>query len=355
MKSFPDEAEIIVHGGAGGAGCVSFRRARFQPRGRPDGGNGGAGGDVILEASRHERTLAYFRRRRLFRADNGRPGQGQDRIGKTGSPLVIRVPLGTLIYDLDGGDLLGELLSPEERLVVARGGRGGKGNAHFTSSRLRSPRFAQPGEEGESRRLGLELQILADVGLIGPPNAGKTTLLRALTSSQARVGDFPFTTLSPQLGALDLEDDEEALVIAEIPGLIRGAHRGKGLGHRFLRHLKRTRMLVQVVDLSQVDPAQPLAPCLELEEELRASDPALLNKPRLIVLNKVDLMPPDFPLEDVTAAYTGGGRRVLVVSGLTGTGLTELRQAIAAEMARLKAANEEFTTPEPDFHGIKPG
>jgi len=355
LKSFPDEAEISVHGGAGGAGCVSFRRARFQPRGRPDGGNGGAGGDVILEASRHERTLAYFRRRRLFRADNGRPGQGQDRVGKNGSPLIIRVPLGTLIYDQDTGILVGELLSPGERLVVARGGRGGKGNAHFTSSRLRSPRFAQPGEPGESRRLRRGLQILADVGRMGAPNAGKTTLLRALAASRARVGDFPFTTLSPQLGVLYLDDEQEPLLLAEIPGLIRGAHRGKGLGHRFLRHLKRTRLLVQVVDLSQVAPAQPLAPLLEVEEELRASDPSLLNKPRLIALNKADLVPPDSPLENIMKAYTGRGRQVLVVSGLTGEGLSELRRAIAAEMTELRAANRELDSPGPDFHGIKPG
>ena len=355
MISFPDEAEIVVHGGTGGSGCVSFRRARFQPRGRPDGGNGGTGGDVILEASRHEQTLAYFRRRRLFRADNGRPGQGQDRIGKNGSPLVIRVPLGTLIYDVNVGDLIGELVTPGDSLVVARGGRGGKGNAHFTSSRLRSPRFAQPGEPGESRRLRLELQILADVGLMGPPNVGKTTLLRALTASQARVGDFPFTTLSPQLGVIYLDDDQEPLVAAEIPGLIRGAHRGKGLGHRFLRHLKRTRILLQVVDLSLVDPAQPLASLEELEEELRASDPSLLAKPRLIALNKADLVPSGFPLEAITRAYANRGRRVQVVSGLTGMGLPALRQAIAEEIAQLSTANTEPGSSEPDFHGLKPG
>jgi GTP-binding protein len=354
LKSFPDEAEIIVQGGAGGPGCVSFRRARFQPRGRPDGGNGGMGGDVILEASRHERTLAYFKRRKLFQADNGQAGQGQDRLGKNGPTMLVRVPPGTLVYDLESEKLLGELLADGERLVAAKGGRGGKGNAHFTSSRMRSPRFAQPGEQGESRRLRLELQILAQVGLMGAPNAGKTTLLKALTASQARVGDFPFTTLSPQLGVIYL-DDQEPLTVAEIPGLIRGAHQGKGLGYRFLRHLKRTRILVQVVDVSQIDPAQPLAPFRELEEELEASDPSLLRKPRLIALNKVDLLPADFPLETVTEAYGGLGRRLLVVSGVTGAGLPELRQAIAAEVGRLGPANTDLASPEPDFHGIKPG
>ena len=353
MKSFPDEAEITVQGGAGGQGCVSFRRARYQPRGRPDGGNGGRGGDVILEASRHERTLTYFRRRRLFQADNGHAGQSQDCLGKNGAPLVIRVPLGTLVYDQESGELLRELLVDGDRLVAAKGGRGGKGNAHFTSSRLRSPRFSQPGEEGQSRRLRLELQILADVGLMGAPNAGKTTLLKALTASRARVGDFPFTTLSPQLGVMHL-DDQEPLVVAEIPGLIKGAHLGKGLGDRFLRHLKRTRILVQVVDVSQVEPAQPLAPLQELEAELAASDPDLLTKPRLTTLNKADLLPPGFPLDAVIQAYESLGRRVLVVSGLTGTGLPELRQAIVTEAVRLGPANTELTSPEPDFPGIKP-
>jgi len=327
LKSFPDEAEITVHGGSGGPGCVSFRRARYEPRGRPDGGNGGAGGDVIFEASRHERTLVYFRRRRIFRAENGRPGQSQDCTGKSGAPLIITVPLGTLVYAQDAGEHLGELLASGERLVAARGGRGGKGNAHFTSSRLRSPRFAQPGEKGESRRLRLELQILADVGLVGPPNAGKTTLLKALTASQARVGDFPFTTLSPQLGVMTAED-REPLVLAEIPGLIALAHQGKGLGHRFLRHLRRTRLLLFVLDLSQVDPNEPLAPLQALEQEMQAFDPALLTRPRLLALNKMDLLGPDFPWEQILTAFRQAGLKSLAISAHTGAGLPELRQAL---------------------------
>ncbi|MCX5893861.1 MAG: 50S ribosome-binding GTPase, partial [Deltaproteobacteria bacterium] len=190
-----------------------------------------------------------------------------------------------------------DLVIPGERLVVAKGGRGGMGNAHFTSSRVRSPRFAQPGEPGQERQIHLELQILADVGLVGAPNAGKTSLLKALTASRARVDVFPFTTLTPQLGVLWPHDDRDPLILAEIPGLIAGAHLGKGLGDRFLRHLQRTRFLVQVIDLSAVDPTQPLAPLLALEEEFRAFDPKLLDKPRLMALNKIDLLPPDFPRE----------------------------------------------------------
>ncbi len=341
MKAFPDEAEITVRGGHGGAGCVSFHRARFQPRGRPDGGNGGAGGDVILEASEHTRTLAYFRRRRLFQADRGQPGGKQDRLGKAGPPLVVTVPPGTLVHDAASGDFLGELLSPGDRLVVAKGGRGGKGNAHFTSSRLRSPRFAQPGEPGEERPLRLELQVLADVGLIGAPNAGKTSLLRALTASSARVDVFPFTTLTPQLGVLETEPAQaaEPIILAEIPGLIPDAYKGKGLGLRFLRHIKRTRLLVQVIDSSRIEPEAPLEPLEELEREMRAFDPELLARPRLIALNKIDLLSPEFPLEQVVQEYRRAGR-VFPVSAVSREGLAALRQAVAEEVARLSADKE---------------
>jgi len=334
LKSFPDEAVITVRGGAGGAGCVSFQRARFKPRGRPDGGDGGAGGDVVLEASQSQRTLSHFRRRRLFPAASGRRGQGQDRHGKSGSPLVITVPLGTRVFDADTGRLLGDLLTPGERLVLAKGGRGGKGNAHFTSSRMRSPRFAQPGEKGQERRVHLELHLLADVGLVGLPNAGKSTLLKALTASRARVAAFPFTTLNPQLGVMSGADDQEPLILAEIPGLIPGASRGKGLGHRFLRHLRRTRLLLHLIDLSQVDPLSPLSPLKDLEAEMRAFDPDLPARPRLVVFTKTDLLTPDFPRGEIIRTYQEQGFRVLSVSALTGEGLDALIQAIWEEFSR---------------------
>jgi len=328
LKSFPDEVDITVRAGNGGPGCVSFLRARYQPRGRPDGGDGGSGGDVILEVSPSLRTLSHFRRRRVIQAENGRRGQGQDRHGKNGPPVIVPVPLGTRVFDADKGKLMADLMIPGERLVLAKGGRGGKGNAHFVSSRMRSPRFAQPGEAGIERRIHLELQILADVGLMGAPNAGKTTLLKALTASKARVGAFPFTTLTPQLGVLVPTDDRDPLVLAEIPGLIEGAHLGKGLGHRFLRHLQRTRLLIQVIDVSYVDPKTPFGPLQMLEEEMRNFDPLLLDKPRLVALNKIDAVPPDFPLEQVRQAYEKAGWRVYLVSAATGEGIFPLREVI---------------------------
>jgi GTP-binding protein len=328
LKSFPDEVDITVRAGNGGPGCVSFLRARFQARGRPNGGDGGSGGDVILEVSPALRTLSHFRRRRVLLAENGRRGQGQDRHGKNGATVIVPVPVGTRVFDGDTGRLLADLMTPGERLILAKGGRGGKGNAHFVSSRMRSPRFCQPGEPGRERLIHLELQILADVGLMGAPNAGKTTLLKALTASSARVGAFPFTTLTPQLGVMPPENDQEPLILAEIPGLITGAHLGKGLGHRFLRHLTRTRLLVQVIDLSFVDPADPLAPLQMLEEEMRAFDPSLLDKPRLVALNKIDALAPDFPLARIVLAYEKTGCRVFTVSAQTGDGLSPLREAI---------------------------
>ena len=331
---------ITVGGGAGGAGSVSFLRTAHHPRGRADGGDGGSGGDVILEANRSLRTLTHFRRRRLFQADKGLPGRKQDRHGRSGSPLVIAVPLGTRVFDADTGELLRDLLTTGERLVIAKGGRGGKGNAHFTSSRMRSPRFCQPGEPGQERRIHLELHILADVGLVGAPNAGKSTLLKALTASKARVGAFPFTTLNPQLGVM-FRDEAEPLILAEIPGLIPGAHLGKGLGHRFLRHLKRTRLLLHLIDASLVSPEDPLVPLRELEVEMAAFDADLPHRPRLVVLNKTDLLEPDFPLDALLAAYRDSGRPAIPVSAMTGEGMEELRRTIWTTMAEDLSGGEE--------------
>lgn len=338
----------MVRAGNGGPGCVSFLRARFQPRGRPDGGNGGAGGDVILEVSSSLRTLSFFKRRRVLQAENGRRGQKQDRHGKNGASVIVPVPSGTRVFDADSGRLLADLMTPGERLVLAKGGRGGMGNAHFTSSRVRSPRFCQPGEPGRERRIHLELQILADVGLMGAPNAGKTSLLRALTASKARVGAFPFTTLSPQLGVMGPEAEHEPLILAEIPGLITGAHLGKGLGHQFLRHLQRTRLLIQVIDLSSVDPAAPLAPLAMLEEEMRNFDPSLLDKPRLVALNKIDALAPDFPLAQVILAYEQAGWRVFAVSAQTRAGLAPLREAIWGEFPHQGDGSLTTTTAIPE-------
>lgn len=341
----------MVQAGKGGPGCVSFFRQRFKPRGAPDGGDGGAGGDVVLQVNPSARTLTFFRHRRTFKATSGQPGRGRQQHGRRGEDCLIPVPPGTLVYAAESGHLLADLTQPGESLLAARGGRGGKGNAHFTSSRMRSPRFAQPGEPGEEFSLRLELRLLADVGLVGRPNAGKTTLLTRLTASRARPGAYPFSTLEPNLGVM-AEDDQEPLVLADIPGLISGAHQGRGLGDRFLRHLQRTRVLVHVVDASQVDPADPAAALAPLEAEMRAFDPALLLRPRLIVFNKLDLVPPDWPVAEILRQCQGPHRTCVAVSALTGQGVDEL---IAALRAACETPCHDSDFPSPALAADPPG
>ncbi len=264
---FLDEVEVEVTSGRGGDGAVHFRREKYVPRGGPDGGNGGKGGDVVLEASPTLSTLSAFRHRPAQRAADGRPGGSADRTGRSGEDLVLAVPLGTLVRDLASGDLLGDLVSAGDRLVVCRGGRGGRGNARFATSSNQAPRLGEKGEPARTRRLKLELRLIADVGIIGLPNAGKSTLLSVLTRATPKIGDYPFTTLEPNLGVLEF-DDGATLVLADIPGLIEGAHTGAGLGDAFLRHIQRTRLLIQqldgtadnpLVDYAQInaDPAPP--------------------------------------------------------------------------------------------------
>jgi GTP-binding protein len=289
---FVDEATIHVSAGNGGNGCVSFRREKFIPLGGPDGGDGGAGGAVWLVADEGLNTLVDFRHLRQFRAERGQNGMGKQMSGKGGADCVIRVPVGTAVVNVETDEQIGDLTRHGERLLVAEGGQGGKGNVHFKSSVNRSPRRAIPGAPGEERDIRLELKVLADVGLLGFPNAGKSTFIRAVSAATPRVADYPFTTLQPHLGVVRIETDR-SFVIADIPGLIEGAAEGVGLGIRFLKHLARTSLLLHVVDLAPQDGSDPAAEVRAIEAELRKYDPELLERPRWLVMNKADLLAPE--------------------------------------------------------------
>jgi len=320
--TFVDVVTIKVRAGDGGRGMVHFLREKYRPRGGPDGGDGGDGGDVYLVGDPGLRTLLDFQDKREFQAENGQPGGTNRRKGQSGKDLEIRVPLGTVVYDHLTGEKLGEILQPGERIRVARGGRGGRGNARFATATRQTPRIAEPGEPGEERILRLELKLLADVALVGLPNVGKTTLLRALTGSQARVADYPFTTRVPNLGEARFSWGER-LTVVDIPGLIRGAHRGKGMGLAFLRHIERTRLLLFVLDLA----GDPAVDFLTLEEELRHFNPSLLERPRWVVLNKAD------QVEEETARtwatrFTAMGFPVFVVSARYHRGVEKLKEAL---------------------------
>lgn len=286
---FVDEAQVTVRAGKGGDGCLSFRREKYIPKGGPDGGDGGRGGSVFLVAEEGLNTLADFRYTRSFRAENGRPGMGRDKTGRSGRDLQVKVPPGTTVYDADTGEVIVDMVSVDEPAIVAAGGQGGLGNTHFKSSTNRTPRQTTPGRAGDERRLRLELKLLADVGLLGLPNAGKSTLLRAVSQARPKVAAYPFTTLHPQLGVVRVES-ERSFVLADIPGLIEGASRGAGLGTRFLRHLGRTRLLLHVVDLAPLDDHDIVGDIDTVAAELRAFGRELARRPRWLVLNKIDAL-----------------------------------------------------------------
>src|SRR3954463_16532078 len=290
---FIDEAVIEVHAGKGGDGIASFRREKFVPRGGPDGGDGGRGGSIYGLADRNINTLIDYRYARIHRAKNGEKGQGSDCYGRGADDIVLRFPVGTVISDFETGEVIADLAQHEARATLAKGGKGGLGNLHFKSSINRAPRQFTRGEEGENRKLKLELKVLADVGLLGLPNAGKSTFIRAGSAARPKVADYPFTTLQPNLGVVRV-DDSRSFVIADIPGLIEGAAEGAGLGHQFLRHLQRTYLLLHLVDMAPFDESvDPAAEVKALANELKKYDPALAKKPRWLVFNKADLLGPD--------------------------------------------------------------
>jgi GTPase len=318
---FLDHAVIEVAAGRGGAGAVSFRRESYIPHGGPDGGDGGKGGDVVLVADPQLWTLLDFRYRQRYAATSGDAGQGQNRTGRSGEDLVLRVPPGTTVRDADAGEVLGELLSEGDRVVVAAGGRGGRGNASFATATNQAPRYAQPGEEGGARRIELELKLIADVGLVGEPNAGKSTLLASVSRATPKIADYPFTTISPNLGVVQLSDSR-SFVVADIPGIIEGAHEGRGLGHEFLRHIERTRTLALLIPADALD-AQ--AEYDLLRNELKTYSEELAGKPHCLIFSKADLLPPDWPAPTVDAPHAWGQ---FLVSAVAGRGLREVLEAL---------------------------
>ncbi len=324
---FMDLATITVRSGNGGDGCMSFRREKYIPKGGPDGGNGGRGGNVYLEATPSLQTLADFEFERRFFAESGKPGQGARRNGRSGEDLVILVPCGTLVFDSFSPEPIADLVEPGDRFLAARGGRGGRGNAVFASSSRRTPRFSEKGMPGEERTLRLELKLIADVGLVGLPNAGKSSLLAALSRAQPKIAPYPFTTLSPNLGVLSVDD--ERVVLADVPGLIEGSHRNLGLGLAFLRHVERTRFLVHVLDVSEGTGVSPVMKQWEtVREEFRQYKAALLETPTLVVGNKIDLLENRTVLEEIRAAFERMGLRFFPLSALTGEGIACLAEAI---------------------------
>lgn len=323
---FVDEATITVRAGKGGHGCVSFRREKFVPRGGPDGGDGGDGGNVILEADKRLLSLYDFRLQRSYEARNGRPGMGGQCNGSKGEDLVLRLPVGTQVYIQKEGveELRADLNVADARLVIARGGRGGKGNEHFKSATMRAPRFAQPGELGEEYTLRLELKILADAGIIGLPNAGKSTFISRVSAARPRIAPYPFTTLTPHLGVMiDAYDPDRRLVLADIPGLIEGAHHGQGLGQRFLKHVERTRFLIHILSCEDIDADQPWAGFDLINTELRCFDAELGRRRQVEVINKIDMLAPD-RLEALRRRAQEDGREIFFISALTTEGLPAL-------------------------------
>ena len=328
---FIDEAKITVHAGDGGHGCIAFRREKFVPRGGPSGGDGGNGGSIYLVANDQENTLLKFRYNHAFRANRGRHGEGSNKHGKSGDDLEISVPLGTVVFDFESGDLLHDFTEPRERVLIASGGKGGHGNAHFASSVNRAPSRAQDGQPGEQKTLRLELKLLADVGLVGFPNAGKSTLISSISAARPKIADYPFTTLEPHLGVVAYDQDK-SFVVADIPGLIEGAHLGHGLGIQFLRHIERTRLLLHLVDVSAAEDRDPVADFKTIEKELAEHNSDLPEKPRIVVATKLDAADPA-KLRKLQQWCRQQRMELIKISSVTGEGLEELKHGIIRKLS----------------------
>jgi GTP-binding protein len=339
---FVDEAEIHVKAGDGGRGCMSFRREKFVPRGGPDGGDGGSGGSVYLVANPHRNTLVHFRFNPEFAAQRGGHGQGSNRHGRNGRTLDVPVPVGTTVFtrDPETGESveIADLTETGQRVLVAKGGRGGLGNAHFATSTNRAPRKTQPGEPGDEKDLRLELKLLADVGLVGYPNAGKSTLIARISAARPKIANYPFTTLTPHLGVVTLSDDR-AFVVADVPGLIEGAHTGHGLGHQFLRHIERTKVLVHLVDVSGESGREPVADFDTIWRELELYDPRLLEKPQLVVANKMDSVDDPDRVKTLEKRAKSLHLPFFKVSAVTGDGVPKLLEALWERVAAGRAAD----------------
>jgi GTPase len=338
---FIDEAKIRVKAGDGGNGCVAFRREKFVPRGGPSGGDGGRGGDVIMESSERHNTLVHFRFNPEYKAQRGRHGEGSNKTGREGQEVLLKVPVGTILFDDESGERIHDFSHPDERIIIARGGRGGRGNAQFATSTHQAPREAEPGRAGEERIYRLELKLLADVGLVGYPNVGKSTLISRISAARPKIADYPFTTLQPNLGVVVVgrEPEEKSFVVADIPGLIEGAHTGAGLGTQFLRHIERTRLLVHLVDVSDASGRpDPVKDVEVIMGELASFGAHLEAKPMIMVASKMDIANRE-KLAKLKRDCKKHGIGFVPISAVTGKGIEELKYAIAGRLEELRASS----------------
>jgi len=334
MVKFIDEAKIYIKAGDGGRGCVSFRREKYVPRGGPNGGDGGHGGNVIMVARRNMSSLLDHRYQQHYRAKRGEHGRGKDQHGKNSDHLLIPVPMGTIVKDFETEEFLGDLTENNQELIVAKAGRGGKGNARFVSSTNQAPKEAEPGGEGEEKTLKLELKLLADVGLLGFPNAGKSTLISTISAARPKIADYPFTTLVPNLGVVSYGDGK-TFVLADIPGLIEGAHEGAGLGMQFLRHIERTKILIHLLDLSPITNRDPIEDYETMNRELKAYSEELSKKPQILALNKIDITEAREELVEIEKHFSKSGIKTFPISSATGEGTKELVWEVVKKLETL--------------------